>query len=101
MQGERCPTCGMTSPVFTTNPTQPPKDLGDEKGLEMSTQLSHALERIKLLEVGHEKLEAHIKEVRLSSYNSALEQAAKVCDYMMLRNTLKDCAAAIRAMKKL
>jgi len=78
----------------------------------MSTQLSHALERIKLLEVGHEKLEAHIKEVRMEAYNFALEQAAKVCeqpsDEIQVTDELSkytykdcfDCAAAIRAMKK-
>ena len=67
----------------------------------MSTQLSHALERIKLLEVGHEKLEAHIKEVRLEAYNLALEQAAKVCDEWSKRNDDVGgyCAAAIRAWK--
>jgi hypothetical protein len=71
----------------------------------MSTQLSHALERIKVLDVGHEKLEEYIKEVRLEAHNAALEKAAKVCDE--LREDYKEdfkwihmhCAAAIRAMK--
>jgi len=62
----------------------------------MSTQLSHALERIKLLEVGHEKLEAHIKEVRMEAYNFALEQAAKVCEHQEADH----CAAVIRAMRR-
>ena len=69
----------------------------------MSTQLSHALERIKLLEVGHEKLEAYIKEVRLEAYNLALEEAAKVCEPQSDHDdplTAHRIAAAIRAMKK-
>ena len=62
----------------------------------MSTQLSRALERIKVLDVGHEKLEEYIKEVRLEAHNAALEQAAKICD----DNDSGCCAAMIRAMKK-
>jgi hypothetical protein len=67
----------------------------------MSTQLSHALERIKLLEVGHEKLETYIKEVRLEAYNLALEEAAKVCDEYAKSGVTGAmvCAAAIRAMQ--
>jgi DNA-binding IclR family transcriptional regulator len=75
----------------------------------MSTQLSHALARIKVLDVGHEKLEEYIKEVRLEAHNAALEQAAKVCkelrhpnwsdeDHAWIMGT-EACAAAIRAMK--
>ena len=62
----------------------------------MSTQLSNALERIKVLEVGHEKLEAHIKEVRVETHNAALEKAAKVCEQ---QEAADHCAAAIRALK--
>ena len=64
----------------------------------MSTQLSHALARIQVLENWHEASVEYIKEARLSSYNLALEKAAKVCDDMMLNRDPADCAAAIREM---
>ena len=67
----------------------------------MSTQLSNALERIKVLEVGHEKLEEHIKEVRVETHNAALERAAMLCDEYAEAGVpgAMVCAAAIRAMK--
>ena len=54
-----------------------------------------------MLEVGHEALEAHIKEVRLEAHNAALERAATLCDeYAETKITgAMVCAAAIRAMK--
>ena len=67
----------------------------------MSTQLSNALERIKVLEVGHEALETHIKEERVETHNAALERAAMLCDeYAEAWVTgAMVCAAAIRALK--
>ena len=67
----------------------------------MSTQLSHALERIKVLDVGHEKLEEHIKEVRLETHNAALERAAMMCDEYANSGVTGAMvfAAAIREMK--
>jgi hypothetical protein len=72
----------------------------------MSTQLSHALARIKVLEdelannLRHITVERiKVLEVRLEAHNAALEKAAKVCDDMMLNRDPADCAAAIRAMK--
>jgi hypothetical protein len=75
----------------------------------MSTQLSHALARIKVLEDNLANTFAYIKEVRLEAHNAALEQAAKVCkelrhpnwsdeDHAWIMGT-EACAAAIRAMK--
>ena len=68
----------------------------------MSTQLSRALERIKVLDVEHKKLEEHIKEVRLETHNAALERAATLCDEYAKSGVTGAmvCAAAIRAMKK-
>ena len=66
----------------------------------MSTQLSHALERIKVLE---EALDDALKvavedqrESRMRAYNLALEKAAKVCEQ---QEAADHCAAAIRALK--
>ena len=70
----------------------------------MSTQLSHALERIKVLDVGHEKLEEHIKEVRLEAHKAALERAAKIVREAYLPDSysmsvLEELADEIIAMK--
>jgi len=52
----------------------------------MSTQLSHALARIKVLEDNLANTFAYIKEVRLEAHNAAVaaerERCAKVCDEM-------------------
>ena len=67
----------------------------------MSTQLSHALERIKVLEDNLANTFAYIKEVRVETHNAALERAATLCDgYAEAGVTgAMVCAAAIRAMK--
>ena len=62
----------------------------------MSTQLSHALERIKVLEDNLANTFAYIKEVRVETHNAALEKAAKVCEQ---QEAADHCAAAIRALK--
>jgi DNA-binding IclR family transcriptional regulator len=63
-----------------------------------------------VLENWHEASVEYIKDARLSSYNLALEKAAKVCDELRNKDYSSederwvagtdDCAAAIRAMKK-
>ena len=67
----------------------------------MSTQLSHALERIKVLEDNLANNFVYIKEVRVETHNAALERAATLCDeYAETKITgAMVCAAAIRAMK--
>jgi hypothetical protein len=66
----------------------------------MSTQLSRAEDRIKVLDDQLSHLEEYLKESRILAYNLALEQAAKVCDRNCSATRRWRCAAAIRAMKK-
>ena len=46
----------------------------------MSTQLSRAEDRIKVLDDQLSHLEEYLKESRILAYNLGLENAAKLCD---------------------
>jgi hypothetical protein len=66
----------------------------------MSTQLSRAEDRIKVLDDQLSHLEEYLKESRILAYNLALEKAAQMCDSeATCEGIAQKCAVAIRAMK--